>query len=53
MVRVSNSTVTHNGIGLEQFADGESKSFILSRVNNTVEGNTSDTLGTIGTYTAR
>jgi hypothetical protein len=49
-IRLSNSTVTNNGIGLR--AIGPS-SHILSRGNNTVEGNTIETSGTIGAYSAR
>jgi len=49
-VRVSNSTVTDNGTGLENFG---SPALILSRGNNTVEGNLENTVGTIGTYTAK
>jgi hypothetical protein len=48
-VGVSNSTVTNNGTGLFQF-NGAS---LLSRGNNTVEGNTTDTGGIIGSYTAK
>jgi hypothetical protein len=49
-IRISNSTVTNNGIGLQQLMGGS----ILSRGNNTVEGNTTaDTQGTIGTYNAK
>jgi hypothetical protein len=49
-VRVSNSTVTHNGTGL--FNNG-SPAVLLSRGNNTVEGNGTDTNGTIGSYSAK
>lgn len=45
LVRVSNSTITYNGTGL--WANGGA---LLSRVNNTVEGNTNDTSGTITPY---
>jgi nitrous oxidase accessory protein NosD len=48
VVRVSNSTVTNNGIGFRN-PDGT----FLSRTNNTVEGNTTDKSGTIGTYNAQ
>lgn len=44
-VRVSNSTVTNNTTGL--WANGGS---LLSRANNTVEGNTTNTTGTITPY---
>ena len=47
--RVSNSTVTNNGTGLFQSGSG----VLLSRVNNTVEGNSSDTSGSIGSFTAK
>jgi hypothetical protein len=50
-VRVANSTVTDNGVvGLHNFG---SPAVLLSRGNNTVEGNTTNTSGTIGTYTAK
>jgi hypothetical protein len=48
--RVSGSTVTNNSVGLSN--DG-SVSVILSRGNNTVEGNGTNTSGTIGSYTAK
>jgi len=48
-IRVSNSTVTGNGIGLLNFI---SSAVILSRGNNTVQGNTTDVVGPIGTYPA-
>jgi len=50
LVRVSNSTVTDNGIGLQNVG---SPALLLSRGNNTVEGNTTNTTGTIGSYTAK
>jgi hypothetical protein len=49
VVRVSGSTVTNNGTGLGQTSFG----VLLSRVNNTVEGNSIDSAGTIGTLTAK
>jgi hypothetical protein len=49
-VRVSNSTVTGNTVGL--FKQG-SAAVLLSRGDNTVEGNGTDTIGTIGSYTAK
>jgi hypothetical protein len=49
-VRVSNSMVTDNGQGL---VNNGSPAVILSRGNNTVEGNGTDTSGTIGSYTAK
>jgi hypothetical protein len=48
-VRVSNSTVTHNATGLFQ----SGPALLLSRGNNTVEGNTTNTFGTIGSYSAK
>jgi hypothetical protein len=48
-VRLSNSTVTDNQIGLWEQSPG----LLLSRGNNTVEGNGTNTMGTIGSYTAR
>lgn len=48
--RVSSCTVTDNGIGFNRLGGN---SAILSRGNNTVEGNTMDTSGTIGSYTAK
>ena len=47
-VRLSSSTVTGNGTGLRN-----QNALLLSRQDNTVEGNTTDTSGTIGTYTAK
>jgi hypothetical protein len=49
-VRVSNSTVTGNGTGLINHG---SPALLLSRGNNTVEGNGTDTSSTIGSYTAK
>jgi hypothetical protein len=49
-VRLSNSTVTGNGTGL--FNNG-SPAVILSRGNNTVEANGSNTGGAIGSYLAK
>jgi hypothetical protein len=50
-VRVSNSTATNNAVGL---STSGSPAAILSRGNNTVEGNTIvDTTGTIGSYSAK
>jgi hypothetical protein len=51
LVRVSNSTVTHNGTGLQN--NGFAPALLLSRGNNTVEGNTTNTGGTIGSYSAK
>jgi hypothetical protein len=48
-VRISTSTITNNLTGLYQASLG----VLVSRVNNTVEGNSSDTSGTIGSFTAR
>lgn len=47
-VRVSNSTVAYNSIGLSQIGGS-----LFSRANNTVEGNTTDTVGTITSYSAK
>jgi hypothetical protein len=49
-VRLSNSTVTGNGTGIQNFA---SPALFQSRGNNTVEGNTTNTLGTIGSYSPK
>jgi hypothetical protein len=49
-VRVSNSTVTANVAGL---VNNGSPAVLLSRTNNTVEGNNQDFSGTIGSYTAK
>jgi hypothetical protein len=51
-LRISNSTVTDNGTGLFN-ANSGANCMLLSRGNNTVEGNTTDTNGTIGSYTAK
>jgi hypothetical protein len=48
LVRVSDSTVVNNNLGL--WANGGA---LLSRVNNTVEGNTTNTTGTIDPYVAK
>jgi len=47
-VRVSNSTVAYNSTGLSQIGGS-----LFSRANNTVEGNTTDTVGTITPYSAK
>lgn len=50
VVRISNSIVTDNGVGLHQAGTA----LLLSRGNNSVEGNkTADTQGTIGSYGPR
>jgi hypothetical protein len=49
VVRLSNSTVTDNQIGLWQQPTGS----LLSRGNNTIEGNGTNTMGTIGSYTPK
>jgi hypothetical protein len=49
-IRISNSMVTDNNVGL---SNGGPPAAILSRGNNTVEGNGTDTSGTIGSYTAK
>jgi hypothetical protein len=48
-LRISNSTVTNNVTGLYQFGGG----VVVSRTNNTVEGNGSDSSGTIGSFVAK
>jgi hypothetical protein len=50
VVRVSNSTVTENQTGL--LNDGI-PALLLSRGNNTVEGNVTNTSGVIGSYSAK
>jgi hypothetical protein len=55
-IRFSNSTVTDNPNGLATFTISGNPAMILSRVNNTIEGNTHDSFmsgGTITTYTAK
>jgi nitrous oxidase accessory protein NosD len=49
-VRVSNSIITDNNFGLY---NAGSPAVLLSRANNTVEGNASDLSGTIGSYTSK
>jgi len=49
-VRLSNSTVTNNSRGL---SNGGSPAVLLSRGNNTVEGNVTNTNGTIGSYSSK
>jgi hypothetical protein len=49
-VRLSNCTVTDNEIGLDNPGP---IAVLLSRGNNTVEGNNTNTLGAIGFYTAK
>jgi hypothetical protein len=49
-VRVSNSTITHNGVGV---SNGGPPAVLLSRGNNTVEANSTDIGGTVGAYTAK
>jgi hypothetical protein len=51
LARVSNCTITDNTSGLANVAT--SGSFILSRGNNTIEGNVTNTSGIIGSYTAK
>jgi glucose/arabinose dehydrogenase len=45
-VRISGSTVSHNSLGLWQSGSG----VVQSRGGNTIEGNGTDTVGTIGSY---
>jgi hypothetical protein len=49
-VRVSNSIVTDNGTG---FFAGNAPAVFQSRGNNTVEGNTTNVVGAVGSYTAK
>lgn len=49
LVRIAGSTVTDNSNGLVQVGTG----VLLSRGDNTVEGNGTDLVGTIGSYSAR
>jgi hypothetical protein len=51
-VRVSNSTVTNNNTGLFTYQEGSYTANLLSRSNNTVEGNTTNGSFT-GTFTAK
>lgn len=46
---ISNSIVTDNGTGLSQSGSAT----VVSRTNSTVEGNTANTAGSIGTYLAK
>jgi hypothetical protein len=48
-VRIWDSSVTNNVYGLTAQAPG----VILSRVDNTIEGNGTDTVGTIGTFVSK
>jgi hypothetical protein len=50
-VRVPNSIITDNSFGLDNFTGAPA--VFLSRGNNTVEGNTTNTTGTIGSYSAK
>ena len=50
LARVSNSIITHNTFGL---LNSGSPAVILSRTDNTLEANTTNTSGTISTYTAK
>jgi hypothetical protein len=49
-VRISGSTVTDNTFGLANFG---APAVLLSRVNNTVEGNVVNTSGVIGPYAGK
>lgn len=50
IVRISNSTIVYNTVGLRQVASGS----LISRTNNTLEANTAaDTNGTITSYSAK
>ncbi|MGH9760066.1 MAG: hypothetical protein ACREDR_23940, partial [Blastocatellia bacterium] len=48
-ITISNSTVTDNGVGLQQAVNG----VLQSRLTNTVSGNGTDELGSITSYSAR
>jgi hypothetical protein len=48
-VRISNCTVADNDTGVEASQGG----VVLSRGNNTIEGNVTDVSGTLGAYSAR
>jgi hypothetical protein len=48
-VRISNCTIVHNATGVQAFGGG----VVLSRGNNTIEGNATNVSGTLGTYAAR
>lgn len=48
-VRISNCTIVNNGVGTA----AEGVGVILSRGNNTIEGNRVDSLGTLGSYAAK
>jgi hypothetical protein len=48
-IRLANSTVTNNLTGIAQYGNAQ----IISRVNNTIEGNGTNVFGTLGTYTAK
>jgi hypothetical protein len=48
--RVSDSTITDNGTGL---LNNGSPAVLLSRTNNSIEGNTINTSGPIGSFTAK
>jgi hypothetical protein len=49
-LRVSNSVVTNNTIGMKNFG---APAVLLSRGNNTVEGNGTDISGPVGSYSAK
>jgi hypothetical protein len=50
LIRISNTTITKNGgVGVSQSGTG----VILSRGNNTIEGNGTNVSGTLGTYSAK
>jgi hypothetical protein len=50
IVRIAGSTVTGNQTGLGEFG---STSVVLSRGNNTIEANSTDTIGTVGSFVGK
>lgn len=49
IIRISNSTITKNAIGVQQVVS----TTIYTRLNNTIEGNGTDVSGSLTTYTAK
>jgi hypothetical protein len=48
LIRISHSTITNNVLGISATLGA-----VLSRGNNTIEGNITDVAGSLGTYSAR
>ena len=48
LIRISHSTITNNVVGISATLGA-----VLSRGNNTIEGNSTDVAGSLGTYSAR